>query len=549
MKIRKIWVWLFFIFNYCSYANQQELNREERRIREEEIRKLEKIEAKDEIQLNELEENIEAIGDEIKSLEINGNTILKASEIEILKKKYIGKIGGKNILNLMRELENLYLVKGYIAVRVKMDMDRADIPEGKIALKVLEGHIEEIRFKDKSKGKINIFTSFPTSKGDVLNINDLDQGIDNLNSVSSNNAKLDILAGETLGGSIIEIDNQRSKKISGAINYNDLGQKSTGRDRLKTSLIFEDIIGLNDSFTGTYQKKLGTSTKYKDNENFSFYYRIPIKYWEFSVSKDQSEYLSTIRSFAHTYESTGISKNINYSVRRIINRNSNGKTSVGVTLTNKETKNYFDGIKLITSSRKLSVLKVDVNHNRRLFNGVFYGNLAYHEGLDRFGAESDKEKGEYSPKAQFQKYTADISWYRPFNIGEQRFSYRVSLSGQYSDDILYSSEKLGIGDDTTIRGFKENSIMGDKGFYMRNEIGYNYKFLEPFIAYDYGRVKDVYKDEYYEKNGSEMSGASIGLRMYFNHFDMSLTYSKPLTAPSYIKKNTHEIYFTMSARF
>lgn len=255
MKIRKIWVWLFFIFNYCSYANQQELNREERRIREEEIRKLEKIEAKDEIQLNELEENIEAIGDEIKSLEINGNTILKTSEIEILKKKYIGKIGGKNILNLMRELENLYLVKGYIAVRVKMDMDKADIPEGKIALKVLEGHIEEIRFKDKSKGKINIFTSFPTSKGDVLNINDLDQGIDNLNSVSSNNAKLDILAGETLGGSIIEIDNQRSKKISGAINYNDLGQKSTGRDRLKTSLIFEDIMGLNDSFTGTYQKK------------------------------------------------------------------------------------------------------------------------------------------------------------------------------------------------------------------------------------------------------------------------------------------------------
>ena len=86
-------------------------------------------------------------------------------------------------------------------------------------------------------------------------------------------------------------------------------------------------------------------------------------------------------------KSTGISKNINYSVRRIINRNSNGKTSVGVTLTNKETKNYFDGIKLITSSRKLSVLKVDINHNRRLFNGVLYGSLAYHEGLDRFGAE------------------------------------------------------------------------------------------------------------------------------------------------------------------
>ncbi|WP_261792016.1 POTRA domain-containing protein [Fusobacterium ulcerans] len=133
----------FFVLSSISFSNSEEINREERRRHEEEIRKLEKAEAKDEIQLNELEENIEAIGDEIKSLEISGNTILKASEIEVLKKKYIGKIGGKNILNLMRELENLYLVKGYIAVRVKMDMDKADIPEGKIALKVLEGYIEE----------------------------------------------------------------------------------------------------------------------------------------------------------------------------------------------------------------------------------------------------------------------------------------------------------------------------------------------------------------------------------------------------------------------
>ena len=113
----------FLVLTTMSFSNSEEINREERRRHEEEIRKLEKAEAKDEIQLNELEENIEAIGDEINSIEVNGNTILKASEIETLKKKYIGKIGGKNILNLMRELENLYLVKGYIAVRVKMDMD------------------------------------------------------------------------------------------------------------------------------------------------------------------------------------------------------------------------------------------------------------------------------------------------------------------------------------------------------------------------------------------------------------------------------------------
>ena len=550
MKIKGIWFWLFLMFSYCSYANEQELIREERRRQAEEIRKLEKNELKDEVKLNDIEEDAQAMGSEIRNITIEGNTILKKTEIESLKKRYIGKKGGKNILNLMKELENMYLEEGYISGRVKIDMEKSNIQEGEIFLKAIEGHVEEIRFKNgKNQEKLKIFTSFPISKGKILNINDLDQGIDNLNSVSSNTARLDITAGNELGGSIVEIDNQKRKKISGALNYNDLGQSSTGKDRIKFSLIFEDVAGINDTFASTYQRKLGNSRKYKDNENFSFYYRVPVKYWEFSVSKDQSEYLATIKSFAHTYETTGVSKNINYSARRIISRNSNGKTSIGVTLTNKETKNYFDGIKLITSSRKLSVLKVEANHNRRFFNGVLYGNFTYHEGLDRFGAEKDENKGDYSPRAQFQKYTADLSWYRPFMIKEQRFSYRVSFSGQYSDDILYSSEKLGIGDDTTVRGFKENSIMGDKGFYVRNEIGYSYKSLEPFIAYDYGRVKDVYKDDYYEKNGSEMSGATIGLRMYLNNFDMSFSYSKPLTAPTYIKKNTHEIYFSMSARF
>ncbi|WP_373077024.1 hypothetical protein [Fusobacterium varium] len=59
----------FFALTSMSFSNSEEINREE-------IRKLEKAEAKDEIQLNELEENIEAIGDEIRSIIIDGNTLL-----------------------------------------------------------------------------------------------------------------------------------------------------------------------------------------------------------------------------------------------------------------------------------------------------------------------------------------------------------------------------------------------------------------------------------------------------------------------------------------
>lgn len=539
------------IFTNFLFASQQEINREERRRKEEEFKKIEKEDSfNNKYPTNELDNITSEVGSEIKIIEVKGNTILSKNKIENLKKKYVGKRGGKNVINFVKELENLYLEKGYITTRVKIDIENSNFKAGKIQCIVIEGYIENIVMNGESNNS-KIFASFPTKEKEVLNIKDLDQGIDNLNSISANNAKLDILAGENLGGSIIDIKNETSKKISAAVNYNNLGQKSTGEERIKLALTIEDFLGINDSFTGSYQRKLGRNKKYNDNENFSFYYRIPFKYWEFSIIKDQSEYKNTITGLGQSYKSTGISKNMNYSLRRIIHRNEVGKTTLGLTLTNKETKNYIDDEKLILSSRKLSVLKLDIGHQRRLFNGMFFGEIAYYEGLKRFGAERDdwEYKDSTSPKAQFQKYTMDINWYKPFKINNQNFSYRFSFSGQYSDDILYSSEKMSIGDDTTVRGFKENSIMGDKGIYIRNELAYNYNFLEPFIAYDIGRVKDVTKDEYYEKYGTELSGSSIGVRVYFKYFTASITYSKPLTAPRYIDKNKQEIYITLSYLF
>lgn len=213
MKIKGICFWLFLMISYYNYADQQELIREERRKQAEEMRKLEKSELKDKVKLNEIEEDVQVMGSEIRNIVIEGNTILKKSEIDSLKEKYIGKKGGKNILNLMKELENLYLEEGYISVRVKIDMEKSSIQDGEIFLKVIEGHVEKIVFKgEEGQKKLKLFTSFPVSKGKILNINDLDQGIDNLNSVSSNNARVDIVAGNELGGSIVEIDNQKRKK-------------------------------------------------------------------------------------------------------------------------------------------------------------------------------------------------------------------------------------------------------------------------------------------------------------------------------------------------
>ena len=87
MKIKGICFWLFLMISYYNYADQQELIREERRKQAEEMRKLEKSELKDKVKLNDIEEDVQAMGSEIRNIVIEGNTILKKSEIDSLKEK------------------------------------------------------------------------------------------------------------------------------------------------------------------------------------------------------------------------------------------------------------------------------------------------------------------------------------------------------------------------------------------------------------------------------------------------------------------------------
>lgn len=55
-----------------------------------------------------------------------------------------------------------------------------------------------------------------------------------------------------------------------------------------------------------------------------------------------------------------------------------------------------------------------------------------------------KNKEIILPELSFRN-TADLSYYGVIYDKGEEILYRVSFSGQYSDDILYSSEKLGIG--------------------------------------------------------------------------------------------------------
>ena len=125
----------------------------------------------------------------VNSIELEGNTIFEDFQIDAILRRYIGK--DRDIYALINELENKYIEKGYVTTKVGLNTEKSDLENGKISLFVLEGKIDKV-FYDGKENKFKTFITFPQRENDILNIRDLDQGIDNL----GDNSKMDIKASD-----------------------------------------------------------------------------------------------------------------------------------------------------------------------------------------------------------------------------------------------------------------------------------------------------------------------------------------------------------------
>ncbi len=83
------------------------------------------------------------------------------------------------------------------------------------------------------------------------------------------------------------------------------------------------------------------------------------------------------------------------------------------------------------------------------------------------------------PRAQFRKWSLSASFQRPVT---RDLLWLTSLYGQWSPDRLYGSERLTLGGESSVRGFKEQYISGDNGGYWRNELNYALFTLPVFGA-------------------------------------------------------------------
>jgi hemolysin activation/secretion protein len=479
---------------------------------------------------------------EINRIRVDGVTLLDPGEIRKTAARWEGKcLDLTGINNVLEALTHLYMRRGYIAARAYVP--EQDLSGGTLLITVVEGQLEGIRSPDGSADTGQMKTAFPGITGTPVNLRDLEQGVDQINRLRSQNAHIDLRAGEAHGGSILDLTVTKTKPWWVSVSMNNHGGAATGRTQSRMEIGRDNVLGLNDEWTFGYQRSmkggpLGFTETGPHSNGYNASVSIPYGYWLFGLDGNWTDYRTTLKTPEREVETSGHSKTLSAYATRVLHRDQVAKTWVTGRIARKSTDNFLLGAHIDANSRVLTVATMELGHSRRIAGGELTALAGFHQGIRAFNAlEDDPARTEDTPKAQFSKITGSITYGRPFKLGGRDMKFRSTLSGQWSNDLLFGSEQLSIGGPSSVRGTAESLYYGNSGVYLRNEISaplaapQNAKLakvigrLEPYAALDVGHVPG--SDSKNTKAGSAV-GATVGIRNSGAQMKFELSYSNIL---------------------
>jgi hemolysin activation/secretion protein len=470
-------------------------------------------------------------------------------------RKYKGKcLGIGEIERLIGEIVNTYIARGYISVRAYVQPQ--DLANGKLRILVIEGSVESININHNeslNNDNINLSTAFPWIEGRILNIRDIEQGLDQINRLSSNSATMRIEPGKKAGGSRIVIENIPSYRLHLNTSVDNYGSSSTGERQGSAFISIDNPLNLNDLFTYSHTRTLNTDFASQHSMVNAISYSIPFGYTTLSLSHSRSDYAATIHAAGGDLLSEGDTKNTSLSMEYVAYRDTTDRLSFDAAMGSKGTNSYLEKQYLNVSSRKLSTFTLGTAWNSIFLGGGITMTLNHVWGMKWFDALEDPDYlPETSPHAQFRKWTYGVNWMKPFQIGEKSGLYSVSLNGQYGTDVLYGSEQFSIGGLYSVRGSRNSSIAGDTGFYVRNDIAFPNTFsidgkncrIKPSIGFDFGEIRDRYGEQ-----GGFMSGLNGGINIAYSAITFDLSVSRSLSKPDTLKDESTLVFAKLNIGF
>ncbi len=516
--------------------NQQQF--EQNKLRQNELKAVEVEQKKIKQQENEVIKNLADIKCfQIRKISFTKNKIFSPAEEKSFIKNYVNQCLTLGQINeLTQEISNDLAKKGYATSKAILTKEEAS---GELLIEIVEGYMEDLIFNDESFfDKTQKFSAFGIVKKDeILNLHNIEPGLEQVNRLSSNKAVIKVFAGAKKNSSIVAVQNKPQNTIRANIAFDDLGSKTTGKHRDTIGMSFDNLLHLNDNFN--VSRSANDLTKKKEegaNSSLNFSWSLPLKNNTLTLSSTRYHYSLRQGSVASIKaHGESITDSITFDSKLI--KKARYRLNSSFNLAERNVVNYTDDVKLEASSRRSSIGSFSLANSFFFNASTLFVKPSYSRGLKVLNAKKDDvNMPSQAGHAQFEAFKLYANYSHNLEMPRTHIplTYSLTFDSQFSRQRLYSSDQFFIGGPYTVRGFENGSIAGDSGYTIKNEVKFNVgktvaqlanveklKYFPQWLNkvsiapfYDYGNVRT--KDGV---QSGRLSGA--GFKTSFNHKNLT----------------------------
>lgn len=459
----------------------------------------------------------------VKRFEITGSTIFSQRQLDKIVAPYTNRVlDATEIFQVVAAIINLYIQRGYITSGALIPPQT--IQNGIVKIQIVEGTLEAINVTGTRRLNPDyIRNRIPKTKPlnqkrllkalQLLKLNPLIKKIDT-----------ELIAGSNLDTTVLNVRVQEAKTFSTQISADNGRSPTVGTFRRRIQLNEANLLGLGDGLSLGYSNTDGSNS-------IDVSYSLPINSRNGSISFNYG--FSNNSVIEKPFNALDIIGNYRYyqlTLLQPIIETPNRELLVGLSATRNESNISSNVLKNI--GYPLSVLSPGANDegNTRISTINLFQQWTNRSSLEVFAARSQFNLGIGAfdatinsggePDSRFFSWIGQVQWVR--QVAPDTLLL-VRSNFQLADRRLVPQEQFGVGGIDSVRGYREDVLLGDNALFASAEIRLPiYRNSEqnlllqltPFV--DFGTVWDSGSKNLIERklsNSDTLASVGLGLRL------------------------------------
>ena len=410
---------------------------------------------------------------EIKTVKVQGDTILTQAEVDAIVKPLEGKTVTLAELRLaVDDITQIYLERGYITSRAVLE--EASLDRGRIQIRIIEGTVKQIKVKGTDRLAGYVRDRINLAVGRPLNTAKLE---DQLRLLRLNplfeNVEASISAGDNpeVGTSVVEVRVTASDRFNAKVSIDNYSPPSVGAERLGLQAEYRSLIKGGDKIAARFYPRFRALT---DTFDFGVDYQFPLNARNGTLTAafniNRNEVIDPIGEEFEDVDIEGESERFSLSFRQPIIRNPRQELALSLGF------DYQDGQTFLiqegfpfgegadeNGETTTSVIRFGQEYIRRQVSGAWAGRSQFNFGINALGATENEEP---VPDGQFISWLGQLQ--RVQVINPDNFLV-IQADIQLTPDGLLPSQQFVIGGGQSVRGYRQNVRSGDNGIILSVE--------------------------------------------------------------------------------